>query len=130
MNKILSLFEYIHYRGYRFFKEKGDNVPEFKGTLILSLMQFLTLINIVFIVQLIHNFPIPSKFVFLPLLVGIGAIDWYLYERNFDAEKVELKWKEGKRKRALNGWLIGIYFLISLLFPVTIGVLEHNLKLI
>jgi hypothetical protein len=49
-------------------------------------MQFLTLINIVFIVQLIHIFTIPSKFVFLPLLVVIGAIDWYLYELNFDAE--------------------------------------------
>jgi hypothetical protein len=67
--KILSLFEYIHYRVYGFFKEKGDNVPEFKGTLILSLMQFLTVINIVFIIQLIYNFSIPSKFAFLPLLL-------------------------------------------------------------
>lgn len=128
MSQVLSLFEYIHYRVYRFFKEKGDNVPEFKGTLILSLIQFFTLIDIFFIIQLIYRFPIPSKFAFLPLLIGLGVFDWYLYEKNFDAEKVEMKWRESKSKREFKGWLIGIYLLISLIFPIILGVLEHNSK--
>lgn len=32
----------------------------------------------------------------------------------------------GKMKKIRNGWLIGIYLLILFLFPVTLGILEHN----
>lgn len=127
---MILLFEYIHYRIYLFFKEKGDNVPLFTGTLILSLMQFLTIINIMFIIELIHEFPIPSKFAFLPLLVGLGVFNWYQYERNFDEQRIEKKWKENVNKRIRNGWLIAVYLLVSFLFPVTLGVLEHNMKVI
>ena len=123
MNKVISLFEYIHYRIFLFFKGREDNISEFTATLVLSLMQFLTIINIIFIVQLIHDFPIPSKFAFLPLLIVLGIVNWYLYERNFDAEKVERKWEEEDvEKRKRTDWLIGIYILVSFLFPMLLGI--------
>lgn len=123
----MNLFDYIYYRIYSFFLSRKDNVPETTGWMLLSLMQFLTIIDTIFIIELIYSFPIPSKFAFLPLLIVLGIFNWYQYERNFDKKGFEMKWKdEEEKKKIRNGWLIGIYLLISFLFPVTLGILEHN----
>jgi hypothetical protein len=131
MSTIVSLFDYIHYRIYQFFKERGDNVPEWKGTLILSLMQSFTVIDVMVIVKIIHDYSFPSKFAFLPLLIVAGAINWYRYERNFDGEKLENRWKdEATQVRKRNGWFIGLYLLASFLIPAAYGYLKHNLNVI
>jgi len=131
MGKALSLFEYIHYRVYRFFKEKGDNVPEFKGTMVLSLIQSFTIMDIMVGVKLIHDYPFPSKFWFLPLIIVAGIVNWYLYEREFDAEKIQSRWgNEPSTKRIKNGWLISLYLLVVLLIPPVYGYLHVNAKLI
>lgn len=128
---MLKLFDYIYYRIYRFFKEKGHGTPETVGSSLLSLMQFLTIVDIIFILELIYGFPIPSKFAFLPLLIALGAWNWYQYERNFDTKGYEMKWKdEEEKKKIKNGWLIAIYLLISFLFPIVLGILKHNLQII
>jgi uncharacterized membrane protein len=82
------------------------------------------------IALIIHDYPFPNKFAFLPLLVILGIINWYLYERNFDAEKVKRQWEEeSTEKRTRNGWLIGMYLMVSFLIPVVYGILKHNLKM-
>ena len=105
MRNVLSLFDYTYYRTYKFFKERGDNISEFSATLVLSLMQFLIVIDIMFIVKIVHDYPIPNKFVFLPLLVVIGIINWYRYERNLDIEKLEHQWK-GEDEKKNKEWLV------------------------
>jgi energy-coupling factor transporter transmembrane protein EcfT len=125
------LFGYIHYRVYLFFKEKGDNVPEFKGTLILSLIQCFTIIDVMVIIKTIRDYSFPSIVTFLPLLIVTGFVNWFLYERNFDAEKIERRWKhESPAQRIRNGWLIGVYIFVSFLVPVVYGYLKMNLQVI
>jgi hypothetical protein len=131
MNKLLSLFDYIHYRIYDFSKERGDNAPETNGTLILTLLQCFTILDLMVVVQIIHDYPFPNKFAFLPLLAILGVVNWYRYERNFDAQNVESKWhNEDKRRRVKKGWILGIYMLITFLTPPVYGYLKVNLKVI
>lgn len=131
MNQLLLLFEYIHYRVYKFFEGKGDNISEFTATLVLSIIQCLTLLDILVITRIFYEFPLPEKIFILPIIFISGAINWYLYERNFDIEKLENRWGgEDKKKQIRNGWLIGLYLLLSFLVPVISGILEHNLNLI
>lgn len=128
---MMKLFDYIYYRIYGFFLSRKDNIPETTGWMLLSLMQFITIIDIIFIIELISSFPVTSKYAFLPLLIVLGIFNWYQYERNFDTKGFEMKWKDEEEKMKIrNGWLIGIYLLISFLFPVVLGILEHNLGLI
>jgi len=131
MNKVASLFGYIHYRVYYFFKAQGDNVPEFKGTMILTLLQLFTIVDIMVIVKIFHDYPFPNKFTLLPLLILNGIFNWYKYERNFDIQKIESRWKdESIIRRKRNGWLIGLYIAISFLIPALYGFLAINLKVI
>src|SRR5262245_52448236 len=126
-----SLFGYIHYRVYGFFKERGDNSsPEFSATLILSLIQCFTILDVMVIVKIFRDYPFPNKLYFLPPLIVANIINWYKYERNYDAERIGNRWKdEPTTKRTRNGWMIALYLIITLLIPAVYGYLHVNLKL-
>ena len=126
------IFDYIYLRGYQFFKEKGDNVPETKGSLILSLMQCLTLVDIDVVIRHFSGFTFfQSKFLVLIPLAIIGALNWSKYERNFDLKALEEKWRDqDQEKRIRNGWAISLYLLMSFMIPVMYGYLKQNLKAI
>lgn len=80
-------------------------------------MQFLIVIDIMF---MIHDYHIPNKFSFLPLLVVIGIINWYRYGRNLDIKKLRINGKmKMKKKKVKNGWFIGLCLLISFLIPMS-----------
>lgn len=132
MKKLLLLAEYVHYRIYKFFHSRGDNIPEFKATLLLSTMQAITLVDIDVFVELFFNYTFfSSKFIVLiPGVIFVG-FNWYRYERNFDINQLDAKWKDEEHgKKVRNGWLMGLYLLISFLIPPVYGYLKHNLKLI
>ena len=131
MSAMLSLFDYIYYRIYKFFEEKGDNVPETKGSLILSLIQFFTLLDILVFVRMIYEFPLPKKVFILPVIISLAVINWYRYERNFEIKTFQDQWRnESLEKKRRNGWLIGLYLLLSFLVPALHGYLKHNLNAI
>ena len=126
-----ALFDYIFYRIYKFFKERGDNVPETKGILILSMIQFLTLFDLVVFVRMIYPFPLPEKIYIIPFVALPAIINWLRYERNFDLSKLDNRWNdEDKMMKTRNGWFIILYLLVSFLIPAVHGYIEHNLKLI
>lgn len=106
MRNLLSLFDYTYYRIYEFFNERGDSISEFSATLVLSLMQFLIVIDIMFIVRMAHDYHIPNKFAFTPLLVVIGIINWYRYERNLDIATFAYQWKDEDEKKEGKEWLV------------------------
>jgi hypothetical protein len=124
------LFDYIFYRLYKFFETRGDT-PQTSASLIVSLIQFFTLLDLLFIGKFIHDFPIPSKYYFLPIIIGLGIINWYRYERNFSIDTFNKSWEnEHPKTKVRNGWLIGLYLGISFLIPVSYGILKYNLNII
>ena len=81
------------------------------------------------LVKVIYDYPFPTKYYFLPLLILLGVINWFRYERDFDTNTLDIQWKnEEKEKRLRNGWLIGLYFVMSFLIPALYGYLHVNLK--
>ncbi len=132
MKKILTLFDYVFFRIYRFWVDQGDIVPETKGFLFLSLIQFLTLLDIVALIQHFTGYDnMISKLTFAPILVGIAFINYFRYYKDFDSKDWIGCWgDEPKQTRIRNGWFIGLYLLMALLFPVVYGYLKHNLHLI
>jgi hypothetical protein len=128
---MMHFFDYIFYRIYKFSKAKGDNAPETNGSLLLSLMQFLSVIDIMIAVKIVHEYSFPPKFYFLIPLVLIAFLNWVRYERNFGIDKFDERWgNEDSFRRMRNGWFIGLYLVISFLIPVVYGYLHVNLKLI
>lgn len=125
------IFDYTFYRIYAYFKSKNDNMPETKGSFILSLIQFLTILDLMTLAQLFYSFENPPKYYALIVLLLFGIINWYIYEHNFDEEKYDKQWEnENKTQKTKRGWLVVIYLLGSFLLPVIYGILKHNLDLI
>lgn len=125
-----ELFDYVFYRVYTAYKRRDSN-PEIYAANTLSLMQFLVVIDLMFIFQLVLKFDVPSKFFFIPLLLVIIGINWYVYEHKVDVKKFEAQWKEEDiNKRKCRGWLIVASLILLVLFPILVGVLKHNLRAI
>jgi hypothetical protein len=129
MQKLFSFFDYIHYRIYWFSKHKGDNAPETNGTIILTLLQCFTVIDLMVLVKVIHDYTFPNKFFYLLLAGIIGACNWYRYERIFDPQGAEGRWsQESLSQRVRKGWLLGIYMLVIFLTPPLYGYFAVNSK--
>jgi hypothetical protein len=125
-----ELFDYVFFRVYMAYRKRDSN-PEIYAANTLSLMQFLVVIDLMFLLQLFLDFDVPSKFFFIPVLLVIIGINWYVYEHNVDVKKFEVQWGAediGQRKR--RGWLIMISLILLVVFPILVGVLKHNLGII
>lgn len=124
---MINLFDNIFYIVYRFY-QKRDGTPAIYASGVLTLMQFLALIDLMFLSQLFYKFEVPSKFVFIPVLILLIAMNWFKYERNYDLKNLEARWEKleaGKRKE--RGWLLVVSLVSLVLLPIILGVLEHNL---
>lgn len=127
----MKAFDYLYYRVYCFYNKQGSDVIEAYASGIVSLVQFMTLVSLIFVINLIYYFELPSKWLFAPVLVLLMVINWYRYERNFDFDKLRGKWKnEDISQRKIKGWLIFFYSGAVILTPVIIGILRHNLEVI
>jgi len=125
-----NLFNYIFYRVFKAYQKKDSN-PEIYASGVLTLMQFLVLIDLMFTLQLFYDFEIPSKFVFIPILILLIGINWLKYERNFDFKMLDARWvAEDNTQRRRRGWLIVMSLISLILFPILIGVLKHNLGIL
>lgn len=131
MNQEPAIFAYIHYRVFRFFERRRDPAPEFASTLILSLMQCFTVLVLLVALEFFLGIPLPNKWLMGVLLAIAVPINWYVYERNFDPEKLALRWKdESWERHILSGWLISLYLAFCLLTPIIYGILKVNLGVI
>ena len=108
---MVTLFDYIFYRVYKFFQKKDNFIPDTKASATLSLMQFFTLLDILVFVRIMYPFSLPNKMYVLPVILILGGLNWYRYERNFNIEELENRWsKEDSARRKKNGWFIERFF--------------------
>jgi hypothetical protein len=131
MKSVFNLLDYVFYRIYSWFKAKGDNIPEVKGYLILALMQIFTVFDLMAIVRIICEYPLPGKAVLAPLIFLVMILNGLRYGRDFDIQSLVGTWQnESEKSKVKNGWLISLYLIISLLIPATYGYLKYNIKAI
>lgn len=125
---LLNIFDYFFFRIYKFFKEKGDNVPETKGSLILSLAQFLALLDLILIGRILFDYPLPStKYAFLPIIILIGGVNWYRYEKRIQPEQFINRWENEEKSRSnRNGLIIVVYLILSAAFPALYGMATNG----
>jgi hypothetical protein len=128
---MVYFFDYTFYRIYKFYIAQGNKLADSFASSLLTVMQCFAIIDIMVIVKIIRDYTFPNKFVFVLLFVVVGGFNWYRYERKIDIEQLSSQWKdEEQSKRTRNGWLIGIYLVVSLLIPAVYGYLHVNAKLI
>ena len=121
-----EFFDYIFYRIYTAAKSKGDTAAETNGTLLLSLLQFFTLLDLMVFLRLIFEFPLPPNGVFIAMLILIPIYNWFRYERTVNIQEFERKWdKENEKIKHRNRLLINIYMGSSFLIIFTYGLLKR-----
>ncbi|MCD4747442.1 MAG: hypothetical protein K8R58_14190 [Bacteroidales bacterium] len=129
----MKLFNYIFYRVCDFYKKKKDSAAEQSGSLIVSLLQFFTLLDIFIIVRIFWEYPIPTyinenKYWVLPVGIILAVVNWYKYEKTKAFRKYRKVWKDEKLEiRRRKGKLIIVYIIASILIPVLYGLIRHNL---
>ena len=127
---MVRLFDYVFYRVYKFY-QKRDSTPQIYASGVLSVMQFFLLLCIVAIIRLFFDFPIPPKYYIIPISVLLIGINWYRYERDFDFKELETLWAaETDDQKRQRGWLLVVSLISFILFPILVGILKHNLKVI
>lgn len=127
----MNTFDYIFYRLYKFYIGQGSSITHTYAAGLVSVLQFFSLLTIVALLSFIVNIDLLNKYYSLFVIIPLMVYNWYRYERDFNIEKYESRWRdEPKPERRKKGWLIVAYFAVVVLIPVSIGVLRHNLGLI
>jgi hypothetical protein len=126
----MDTLDYIFYRVFKFY-QKWDNTPQIYASGVLTVMEFFVLLSGLAFLRLFIEFPIPQKYLVIPIIVLLIGINWWKYERNLDFKRFEERWgNEDLNKRKLRGWIITISLTLSISFPILIGVLKNNLGII
>lgn len=127
---MIKLSDYIFFRLYRFYyrmKNSPDGYIMAAG--VLSLIQFLTFINVMFIVRAFYKFEVPRSEIFIPLIIIIMIFNWFRYEKDFDIKELERLWSNvEKKKRIIHDTFIGIYLFVSALIPIIDAIIIRHLK--
>lgn len=128
---IMKFFNYTFYRVCDFYKKKKDSSAEFTSSLIVSLIQFFAIIDLLILIRVFWEYPIPahfSKYWFVPILILIPIINWYKYVKPKKYIAYRKLWKdEHFIKKRKNGWKIIFYLVFSILIPILYGWIRHNL---
>jgi len=126
--KLIKIFDYFFFRVYSFFKERGDFAPDTKGSLILATAQFLFILNIFNIFELLFELEIMTgKYDVLPIIIVLGVINWYRYEKRMNIEELVNKWQgENKSRKIFNGWLIILYLIITFSTNLLHGMIKNG----
>jgi len=126
----MIIFDYSYYRVCDFYNKKKDSSAEMTSSLIISLMQFFTVLDVFILVRFFWAYSIPdnfSKYWFLPLVLLLSAFNWnrYVKYRKFRDFKTVWALETIKEKRR-RGWWVMLYMVFSLVFPIFYGILLEN----
>lgn len=129
--RTMKIFNYSYYRLCDFYLSKRDSAAEMTSALIVSLIQFFTILDLLIIVRIFWEYPIPnnfSKYWFLPLIIILPFINWNIYVKHRKYREYRKLWSEesGKQRRK-NGFFIVLYIMISMLIPVLYGLIRYNI---
>jgi ABC-type amino acid transport system permease subunit len=133
IKKMMIWFDYVYYRVYVAYQKRKEPDPYMYATSIVALCQCLNFFIIDTIFKYFTNMYI-TALLGKPILVIIMFIVLGLNYRRYDHNnkrsyrKFHSIWKnEPKDVRHKRGWLVMIYILASVLFPIVYGFIKHNI---
>ena len=123
----MQLFDYTFFRLYRFYSRIKNADEQSMAIGVLSLIQSLTLSNLMFLIRTFYKFQVPPPWTSIPVIVTFLILNWIRYGNKFDIKKLEIQWlDEEKKKKVLHDILIGLYLAISALVPITDAVITRH----
>lgn len=125
-----NLIDYVFFRAYTFYKKK-DSTPVFMSCLVVSVVLFFNVLDILSILQLFLKFPAEVLNKQKPIIVIVLLLILWLVWRYFKSSGRLLELQERYNDentilRRRNGVLIVLYIVISILIPISIGILRKN----
>ncbi len=113
-----KVFDYIFFRVFKRAILKNGAAPAADGAIFVTLVQVLTIIDIMLVIKLVYPYDIPGLFYwFVPMIVIISSVNWIRYKdfHTFN-ENAKIWSHETKRLSRRNGLFIVVYFLCSCFF--------------
>lgn len=118
-----------------FYLKKRDSTAQMTASIIISLIQLFIILDLLMVVRIIYEYPIPSnfnKYWALPLIILFFIWNWFKYVRNIDRVEVKnrlrVTWKnEELNDRRKRGYLILISMIVIFSIPIIYGFVRHNL---
>ncbi|MEP4120688.1 MAG: hypothetical protein ABJL86_02995 [Gilvibacter sp.] len=110
------LNDYVFYRVYMFYQDGKSYTAGF-----VAVVQFFSLLSIASLLKYAIEFNI-EKYVLIATGILLLALNAYRYENNFDVKALHERWKdESSIKKRLKGWVIFLYTLFVVLFPLIVA---------
>jgi len=124
----MKFFDYIYYRLYSTYRKWRDPDPWIYASMLVALMQFLNLLVIYLIVDVLINTSTNLKPVIIVLFVVLIGLNFQRYSKVKPYEKLKDLWNdEQKELKKKMGWFIVLYIILSVLLPIAYGFIMHNL---
>lgn len=124
----MKYFDYIYYRVFSTYQKWREPNPWIYASILVALLQFLNLLVIYLITDVLINTTANLKPVIVVLIVVLIGLNFQRYNKVKPYEKMKNLWKdEQKASKKKRGWLIILYIIISVLLPISYGFIKHNL---
>lgn len=124
----MKFFDYIYYRLYSTYRKWRDPDPWIYASMLVALMQFLNLLVIYLIVDVLINTSTNLKPVIIVLFVVLIGLNFQRYSKVKPYEKLKGLWKDEQQElKKKKGWFIVLYIILSVLLPIAYGFIMHNL---
>lgn len=76
-----KLFDYIFYRVFKRAILRNGAAPAADGAIFVTLIQVLTIVDIMLVIKLVYPYDIPGLFYwFVPMIVIISSVNWIRYK--------------------------------------------------
>lgn len=124
----MKYFDYIYYRVYNTYQKWREQDPWIYASMLVALMQFLNLLVIYLIVDVLINTSTNLKPVIIVLFVVLIGLNFQRYSKVKPYEKLKGLWKDEQQVlKKKKGWFIVLYIILSVLLPIAYGFIMHNL---
>jgi len=122
---MLSFFDYLFYRFYKYYLAKRNPTSELMATIMLSLVQLFVILDLFILSKVLFATSLPSKVVTLVIAAVVYAINWFRYEREPRVDLIQRYKDRGVTKEKTIGLYIKIVFGVIVSFPVIFGLLKN-----
>jgi len=124
MNPI-ALFDYVFYRTYVFYQKRNDDIDWFRGVCLVSFLESLIVLEILFLVKSFVHFTLPANSKYLiggtliVLILALNSMRYGLMRKKNGFSVFHERWGSKDRKTVRrDGWFI-VLFIIFVVFVIT-----------